>query len=169
MSKHRVDTASILRRCRGAYRAQSEFLAEAKANLARITIEIRVQYGRMVGPGGGIACRGVVVICGWLVDRLVDGVCMLPSASHRRALIRAVRARPEPTVQPRASSLLHQPLMPPTELCFLRVPSLPCPYDRVPTQSPYQYGPYTTHPPYSLNTACRDRHAKARAPLVLMI
>ena len=54
MSKHTVDTASILRRCRGAYRAKSDFYAEA--NLARIAIEIKVQFRRMGGPGGGIAC-----------------------------------------------------------------------------------------------------------------
>ena len=53
-SKRRVDTASILRRCRGAYRAKSDPFAEA--NLARIAIEIKVQFRRMVGPGGGIAC-----------------------------------------------------------------------------------------------------------------
>ena len=55
MSKQsRDDTALILHRCRGAYRAKSEFLAEA--NLARMAIDIKVQFGRMVGPGGGIAC-----------------------------------------------------------------------------------------------------------------
>ena len=54
MSKHTVDTALILRRCRGAYRAKSDFYAEA--NLATIAIKIKVQFRRMVGPGGGIAC-----------------------------------------------------------------------------------------------------------------
>ena len=71
-SKYCVDTASL----RGAYRPQSEVLTEPK--FARIAIEIKGQSERMVGPGGGIACRGVI-ICVWLVRWLADCECMLPS------------------------------------------------------------------------------------------
>lgn len=77
MSKpSRDDTASILRRCRGAYRAKSEFLTEA--NLARINMG---EWLDQVEASHAWCNSNLWMVGGW-----VGGWCVhVPIASHRRA------------------------------------------------------------------------------------
>lgn len=127
-----------------------------------------------------IACRGAI-ICVWLVD----GWWMGSGCCHRKPptrLIRAVHARPTAhTQQPRACSLLHQPLMLPTDCPFYH-PITHCLTSTIvfPLKArtvfylmvrtlQLQHVSAQYQPTVFLNTACRDRHAKARALLVVVI
>ena len=65
--------------------------------------------------------RGVVVICGWLVDGLVDGVCMLPSqATDALDKSRSCPSRAHSRTTAQSSILLAPPSshMLPTESAF---------------------------------------------------